>query len=389
MRSLISTAVALAVMTAVIAIHTSVFSNCREEPAGDERKQFQLSASGWLQPALKQQYAERLGINNGGSYEWFVGMATDPNSKNEGMEECGWVGKFVQSSRPSEINSLRRFLMLHRPDCFEQHLQSFIDAFLSRRNKRHLNLHVPKTGGTSLCELVKTNGISTGKSNCWVPQMCPHWCCCSQLRRLSCADLRSIPLDFIGNERFLDHPICDDDFAYSLTVREAVSRAVSHVQHQLRFLLEERGAPISKGLGRAAESLNLVQSNYVTWTLLSGMEREPLKFVPGEEHLEDAKRVLSRFDYIINITPQNATRAGCNHLLFKMMGMNDVMVGHDTQGSVVGYRSHYREQSYEALNKVDSRLYNFALELIDADCRFLLRIADKVQSIPANNATSV
>jgi hypothetical protein len=48
--------------------------------------------------------------------------------------------------------------MMYRPDCFQTHVELFADKFRSRLQKKHVMLHIPKAGGTSICQTVQQEG---------------------------------------------------------------------------------------------------------------------------------------------------------------------------------------------------------------------------------------
>ena len=94
-------------------------------------------------------------------------------------------------STPFDTNRIRRQLALHNPTCLSQHLQLFITAFHNRHvdDKRHINLHIPKAGGTSLCSIVHNSSLSEPSPFCWTGDLCPLWCGCLSPKPTTCSDL--------------------------------------------------------------------------------------------------------------------------------------------------------------------------------------------------------
>jgi len=85
----------------------------------------------------------------------------------------------LSSSDPGEINRLRRKLALENPSCYEHHFSAFANYTMSRLSsiKKHLSLHIPKSGGTSLCELAELKNETVRDNNCWEKDhFLPLWC---------------------------------------------------------------------------------------------------------------------------------------------------------------------------------------------------------------------
>ena len=137
---------------------------------------------------------------------------------------------------PSKINSLRRSLMISDPSCFERHFESFKLIFMSRLPLKHVMLHIPKTGGTSVCERVKKEGVlKAPRGNCWRDGFCPLWGWCENPQPTSCDELNRWPDDFVMNENWLDLFYCEHH-TYSIMIREPVARTKSHINHFLNVV---------------------------------------------------------------------------------------------------------------------------------------------------------
>eukprot|EP00581_Thalassiosira_minuscula_P029244 CAMPEP_0183787682 /NCGR_PEP_ID=MMETSP0739-20130205/67669_1 /TAXON_ID=385413 /ORGANISM="Thalassiosira miniscula, Strain CCMP1093" /LENGTH=287 /DNA_ID=CAMNT_0026031773 /DNA_START=181 /DNA_END=1041 /DNA_ORIENTATION=+ len=68
------------------------------------------------------------------------------------------------------LNKLRRELAMANQDKYEEYHSLFAAEFRKRLEqvKKQMVLHIPKTGGTTLCQLAKSHGVSTTKTdNCW------------------------------------------------------------------------------------------------------------------------------------------------------------------------------------------------------------------------------
>lgn len=306
---------------------------------------------------------------------------------------------------PSALNELRRSISTTDPSCFLKHRDKFVERFLENRllggrYRRHLNLHIPKAAGTALCTLARANEFSTPIENCWFGSFCPIWCCCDSRQQVSCDDIAVMEPDFIMNENWLDHPMCDQHRTYSIVLRHPVERAISHVNNYQDLVA--RHLPRS-GMAKGWR-LNLLQSNYMTWALIAGdprvwsalQEHQDLsmknitpstskertlvaaQIAPTAEHLEWAKETLRKFDYILlmRIIPEehhhlNIT-AECLQNTLQLMGMEDMQtLQRDSENTFdASYREQYRDEAYKSLNRLDLALFEYSLQLIRMDCEF-------------------
>jgi len=300
------------------------------------------------------------------------------------------------------INHLRRKAYIYDHPCYERYYEQFRRAFLLRRNAingQHYNLHLPKTAGTSLCRTVQQHGMKTPNAACHNKPGCAAWCCCGLDRpRMTCDTLASRygRYTFVGNENYLDHPLCLNDRLYSVTIREPVSRAISHFEHFLDFMVhnavngmrmkyKDAGEIHSQWFGERddhreqARRINLLQSNYMTWSLIAGLHDDPFDYCPGTEadDLQVAMDVLGSFDFIIGIGVQNLTVA-CNSNILTLMGMRNATLGHELQresgDGEHNYQHYYRRDKYAQLNDYDVLLYKYSVEMMLADCSFFDRI---------------
>lgn len=113
----------------------------------------------------------------------------------------------------------------------------------SRVLGRHIILHIPKSGGTTLCMGLKAAGRETGRSNgCWSPGDGPEWAAQkhSSTGERNCSARRAGPR-YAFIERHLDSfgaggtraALFCDRVRYSVLLREPIARAVSHMHNYL------------------------------------------------------------------------------------------------------------------------------------------------------------
>mmetsp|Transcript_30011 Transcript_30011/g.89214 ORF Transcript_30011/g.89214 Transcript_30011/m.89214 type:complete len:339 (-) Transcript_30011:40-1056(-) len=290
---------------------------------------------------------------------------------------CDAVPEMVAVAKtPWEINDLRRTLSLGgSSSCvMDANFGLFAEAFrlrhLSTPRKKQLNLHIPKTGGTSLCILAKENSLSTlgtPEHNCWSEKLCPMWCICEDAPPTTCDELGMMSQEFVMNENFLDHPLCDER-AYSVVLREPVSRTISHVNHFMEFVSQWGHEMFKDTMGWR---LNLIQSNYMAWSLLAGSSMDPRIFEPGAVHLSQAKDTLRMLDFIIDFSQRDE----CNRVILGFMGMQNTTVSYENSHGH-SYKTSYRALNYEKMNEIDIQLYQYALDVMQADCRFFLKLKE-------------
>lgn len=286
-------------------------------------------------------------------------------------DQCSNVEReFDNTTDALQINILRRRVAQFQPECLTKHFERFANALLQRMGRKQYYLHVPKTGGTSLCKLAHRNeNVLAHPGDCWHEAAPCFWYLGWKGKHLNCEETNNMTWDFVANERWLDHPMCSSHHAYSISLREPVVRAMSQVEHTRR-------RPRDSTKYNMTDRLDLMKTNYIAWSLMSGRSEDPPKFVPTMKDLPEAKRVLSSFDYIL--TFDNNTE--CNELIYQMMGMNDVNMPHEREVSK-NYQSKYNKTEYKLLNLVDTCLYEYTKELRDIDCRFFLQLKERLMVI--------
>lgn len=314
---------------------------------------------------------------------------------------------------PMQVNVLRRSLMQHQPRLFEQHFAEFAEAFFtSRPRHRHMNLHIPKAGGTSLCDYVKKYGnwtLFSGSNNCFLPETCPLWCCCLARRSRRCSTYQQESysnVTFLLNENWMDAQLCPDQFVYSMILRDPIGRSMSHLNHFLKFMLRLPGQTNADLVG---QRLQLVQSNYMTWSLAaeamiqaSSNDNEvtyPLEFRPTtHEHLQAALDQLERIDFLVDLSylgvvTVNNRALSCNTAILTTMGIyknwQDGLSSSRVPKSMreprmkrtniatQNYKKAYNRDEIAHANSLDVALYERALEIIALDCQFFGRLLEQ------------
>lgn len=203
----------------------------------------------------------------------------------------------------------------------------------------------------------------------------------------------------MGNENYLDHPLCLKDRLYSATIRDPISRSISHFEHFLDFLqhhaingIREKysGKDIPSqwwcdrhdGQGETARRINLIQSNYMTWSLIAGLHEEAARYQAGTgaNDLQDAMEVIGDFDFLLGMDVQNVSTS-CTSDTLAVMGLKNTALGHEEldlhrergEGKD-NYQYYYRRDTYARLNDVDVLLYEYIVQLIKADRDFFAQI---------------
>ncbi len=318
----------------------------------------------------------------------------------EGQERgCEYVRRLIRSHQhnhmaTSNINQLRRELMMDKNEdtleCFEEHLEFFADVFESRMNRKHVMLHIPKAGGTSMCKTVRDEGkLRTVGQNCWKDDFCPLWIGCTDPAPTSCDAINSWEYaDFLMNENWFDG-FCqnidgdghDNSPSYSILLREPIQRTMSHLNHFLHAVDYRNDHFLNSKNWR----LSLIQSNYMTWALSVGSSitkegerkkknldsfhlKHPKYFQPSKSDLDVAMNNLLSMDYIIDLHHPN--QSCINHIMNIMHIPGNVTNVH-VNSAKGEYASDFRSSDISLLNELDVSLYNFAMHLIDVDCQFL------------------
>jgi len=321
---------------------------------------------------------------------------TEQQSDQAGIDTCDRsVIKKVQTltTMPrQDVNLFRRELVMSNYACYEQLRDKFAVYFVNRLpRKSQFILHVPKTGGTTLCRMAKReNKTRTTGHNCWPNVYPPYWCCwrpnatTTRQESVSCDQLKTMT-DFIMNEDYLDDPMCMEDRSYTILLREPIKRVISQVNDLVtvgRVLLPWR--------------MELVQSNYITWSLSASRYtyNEPKRNVtvtngtvpttspallpspaknawehkPTEDDLEYAKQTLLQFDFLLDVTDSNMTE--CSERIISFLGIrNNNMIAanqnpHDENVT----------EKYVPINNLDIQLYDFAMKLMVIDCDFFMNL---------------
>jgi hypothetical protein len=287
-------------------------------------------------------------------------------------------------SHPYEVTQLRRRLALSNPACMDTHFDSFAEAFLGRPFNKHIQLHIPKAAGTTLCEYIQeeTNITSPG-GNCWTGDFCPLWCGCKDPSPTTCKDLEtkiSNKFSFVMNENWFDG-FCDSH-TYSMLLREPISRSISHVNHYLDAVAARGHEHFGHTKGWR---LSMIQSNYMTWSLTASSEyssstasasSHPKYFRPVSDHVVHATSTLERMDFLIDMGMANHTCL--NNMLYFLGIYESPSPGKERVGRSNSYGASYKRgfsaEEYRLLNLLDLQVYEHARKLVDVDCDFFARI---------------
>jgi len=313
--------------------------------------------------------------------------------KEDSCNESRNISSLFSSMSSGEIYKMRRMIALSgNSSCYTQYLPSFVNYTLNRIKHvhNHLNLHIPKSGGTSICSLATeksekyTNFTIATTNGCWEGEhFLPLWCNPrfvpggdrsewldynneavppdSKTAALCHVMDRKLPM-FVMNENYLDHPLCTRHRIYSIALRDPLDRVMSNERHLLEF-----------GRKHNEERLQLIRNNYIVWALSSGTTKhgERLSILPQREHLEIAKETLLQLDYMLDVT---TTSSSCHDDILYLMGLasgDSEKLPHEMKGW--GKDSNnlaLSRKEYEELNLLDIELYEYAQRVMRVDCEF-------------------
>lgn len=325
--------------------------------------------------------------------------------KTDSCNKSGNVSTLFSSLSSGDIHKMRRMIALSgNSSCYSRFLPSFVNYTLHRIKHvhNHLNLHIPKSGGTSICSLATekaeqdTNFTVATTNGCWEGEhFLPLWC--HSLRFVPGGDRsewldynneaalpdpstataalcnamdRKLPI-FVMNENYLDHPLCTQQRIYSIVIRNPVDRVMSNERHLLEF-----------GREHEKERLQLIRNNYIVWALSSGTTKhgERLSILPQKEHLEIAKETLLQFDYLLDVTLTFSS--SCHDDILYLMGLASgdgenpphEMKGRGKQNNLALTRKEYKE-----LNLLDIELYEYAQSVMRVDCEFFSLVRQQMK----------
>ena len=296
----------------------------------------------------------------------------------------------LSSMTPGEVNTLRRTTGLANPVCYTKYLPLFAEYTRKRIEhiKNHLVLHIPKAGGTSLCDLATSLKKDTPTSNnCWErDHFYPLWCCKNFDERPSihlvennnsCHAFDQTLPKFTMNENYLDYPLCLNERLYSVILREPISRVKSHFKH-LNYIYRD-----CNRCGRSKtkpsiyqDRLSLGLNSYQTWALAVGsMSGTPdkVRVVPRYELLQVAKDTLFQLDYILDPISQSGV---CTNVIVSLMMGEDTGLPHSNDGGRLQgstkQQHNITEVQYKEMNELDIELHEFAVKLMELDCEFFM-----------------
>ena len=370
---------------------------------------------------------------------YYSATTWNSNNRTSSSYTCNRVIHINTSTNdPGSINKLRRELMMSSSNdttysyaCYEKYFDQFASHFAHRLRtvKKHLNLHIPKTGGTSFCQMVKANNISSPPGNCYQRiHFIPLWCCYKWMDRLNFFDSstvittnsskellsnttnpspttastttncdifdKKLPFQFVMNENYLDHPLCLTTHLYSLLLRPPTERVMSQEKHFLSFV-NSKNSNMSNDAIRGR--LNVIRNNYMLWSITSGLIHggsgyARLNFVPQRKHISIAKDIISRLDFLLELTPPRYWKHSsstvelveeCIPTMFQLMGLGSrtnnvssssiLTTTHTNAGMGHTNTLQYNRSQYYKWNVLDVELYQYAIKLAKLDCDFFLR----------------
>lgn len=162
-----------------------------------------------------------------------------------------------------------------------------------------------------------------------------------------------------------------------VVLRKPVSRAISHVNDFLHFVGNHQEALWKEMRNRR---LNLVQSNYLTWSLSAkrtistvSTYEAPILFRPKEEDLEVA--TLRQLDFVVDLGFPDSQ---CTILVLRLMGVSSGEdLGHKNSAGDT-YKESFDFQTYELMNSLDTLLHEYAKKIMRLDCDFFLKHPVKI-----------
>lgn len=215
----------------------------------------QYGTNNELQPELHES---EIGLSvKRGTSEVVKSWKDDPCNESHSISSSSSLSLFPSLSSSGEIHKMRRMIAISdNSSCYNRYLPAFINYTLNRMEHvhNHLNLHIPKSGGTSICSLAKqkskkyTNFTVAKTNGCWegdhfLPLWCnPHfvpggdrskWASLDNSALCNMMD-RNLSM-FVMNENYLDHPLCTQQKIYSIVLRDPVDRVMSNERHLLEF----------------------------------------------------------------------------------------------------------------------------------------------------------
>jgi hypothetical protein len=206
---------------------------------------------------------------------------------------------------------------------------------------------------------------------------------------------KKLPFQFVMNENYLDHPLCLTTHLYSLLLRPPTERVMSQEKHFLSFV-NSKNSNMSNDAIRGR--LGIIRNNYMLWSITSGLVNSGsgyarLNFVPQRKHMSLAKDVISRLDFLLELTPPRHWKHSsstvelveeCIPTMLQLMGLgsrtnnvssssSSLTTTHTNAGMGHTNTLQYNRSQYYKWNILDVELYQYAIKLAKLDCDFFLR----------------
>ena len=315
----------------------------------------------------------------------------DPCNESHNISSSSSSSSLFPSLSSGEIHKMRRMIAISdNSSCYNRYLPAFINYTLNRMEHvhNHLNLHIPKSGGTSICSLAKqkskkyTNFTVAKTNGCWegdhfLPLWCnPHfvpggdrseWASLDNSALCNMMD-RNLSM-FVMNENYLDHPLCTQEKIYSIVLRDPVDRVMSNERHLLEFQRVHH-----------KERVDLIRNNYIVWALSSGTTAhgKRLSVLPQRKHLEIAKETLLQFDYILDVTTSTSCRVDVLYLMGLASNGDSEKMPHEMKGRGKQWKLALSRKEYEELNLLDIELHEYAQSVMRVDCEFFSRLRERI-----------
>ena len=118
----------------------------------------------------------------------------------------------------------------------------------------------------------------------------------------------------------------------------------------------------------------MLKANYITWSLSVGqrtnLTRHRRHVRPSADDLQVAKTNLLKMDYLLDLSYHDKR---CMRRTMKYLKLDKGVSESDAHANKAWhpeYADDFRREDIALLNSLDTELYTYAMNAIDADCRF-------------------